>query len=134
MSETNGIDVTKIMEEIRANIKESGADKIPLSFADESSGASASTLDEAVRYLAYNYEVTAYKMLEGNKIKRFFKKCIRKAGSFFVLPIVAQQNKLNYHYYMVCEAVRNQKNEIEDLQKTLADLESKVDALEERKA
>jgi hypothetical protein len=134
MSETNGIDVTKIMEEIRANIKESGADKIPLSFADESSGASASTLDDAVRYLAYNYEVTAYKMLEGNKIKRFFKKCIRKAGSFFVLPIVAQQNKLNYHYYMVCEAVRNQKNEIEDLQKTLADLESKVDALEEKKA
>lgn len=134
MSETNGIDVTKIMEEIRANIKESGADKIPLSFADESSGASASTLDEAVRYLAYNYEVTAYKMLEGNKIKRFFKKCIRKAGSFFVLPIVAQQNKLNYHYYMVCEAVRNQKNEIEDLQKTLADLESKVDSLEEKKA
>lgn len=134
MSETNGIDVTRIMEEIRANIKESGADKIPLSFADESSGASASTLDEAVRYLAYNYEVTAYRMLEGNKIKRFFKKCIRKAGSFFVLPIVAQQNKLNYHYYMVCEAVRNQKNEIEDLQKTLADLESKVDALEEKKA
>ena len=134
MSETNGIDVTRIMEEIRANIKESGADKIPLSFTDESSGASASTLDEAVRYLAYNYEVTAYRMLEGNKIKRFFKKCIRKAGSFFVLPIVAQQNKLNYHYYMVCEAVRNQKNEIEDLQKTLTDLEAKVDALEEKKA
>ncbi|MBQ7275102.1 MAG: hypothetical protein IJR15_06560 [Clostridiales bacterium] len=132
MSETNGIDVTKIMEEIRANIKESGADKIPLSFADEASGASASTLDEAVRYLAYNYEVTAYKMLEGNKIKRLFKKCIRKAGSFFVLPIVAQQNKLNYHYYMVCEAVRNQKNEIADLQKTLTDLEAKVDALEKK--
>ena len=133
MSETNGIDVTKIMEEIRANIKESGADKIPLSFADESSGASASTLDEAVRYLAYNYEVTAYKMLEGNKIKRFFKKCIRKAGSFFVLPIVAQQNKLNYNYYMVCEAVKNQKNEIEDLEKTLASLEARVASLEENK-
>ena len=132
MSETNGIDVTKIMEEIRANIKESGADRIPLSFQDTSSGASASTLDEAVRYLAYNYEVTAYRMLEGNKIKRFFKKCIRKAGSFFVLPIVAQQNKLNYHYYMVCEAVKNQKNEIADLNKTLTDLESKVDALEKK--
>lgn len=132
MSETNGIDVTKIMEEIRANIKESGADRIPLSFQDTSSGASASTLDEAVRYLAYNYEVTAYQMLEGNKLKRFFKKCIRKAGSFFVLPIVAQQNKLNYHYYMVCEAVKNQKNEIADLQKTLSDLESKVDALEKK--
>lgn len=132
MSETNGIDVTKIMEEIRANIKESGADRIPLSFQDTSSGASASTLDEAVRYLAYNYEVTAYRMLEGNKLKRFFKKCIRKAGSFFVLPIVAQQNKLNYHYYMVCEAVKNQKNEIEDLQKTLTSLEAKVDALEKK--
>lgn len=125
------IDVTKIMEEIRANIKESGADKIPLSFQDTSSGASASTLDEAVRYLAYNYEVTAYRMLEGGKIKRFIKKCIRKAGSFFVLPIVAQQNKLNYHYYMVCEAVRNQKTEIEDLEKTLAALEQRVASIEE---
>lgn len=129
----NGIDVTRIMEEIRANIKESGADRIPLSFQDSSSGASSSTLDEAVRYLAYNYEVTAYQMLEGNKFKRFFKKCIRKAGSFFVLPIVAQQNKLNYNYYMVCEAVKNQKNEIEDLEKTLAGLEAKVAALEEKK-
>ena len=129
----NGIDVKKIMEEIRTNIKESGADKIPLSFQDTSSGASASTLDEAVRYLAYNYEVTAYQMLEGGKIKRFFKKCIRKAGSFFVLPIVAQQNKLNYHYYMVCEAVKNQKNEIEDLEKTLASLEARVASLEENK-
>lgn len=125
------IDVTKIMEEIRANIKESGADKIPLSFQDTSSGASASTLDEAVRYLAYNYEVTAYHMLEGGKIKRFIKKCIRKAGSFFVLPIVAQQNKLNYHYYMVCEAVKNQKTEIEDLEKTLAALEQRVASIEE---
>ncbi len=125
------IDVTKIMEEIRANIKESGADKIPLSFQDTSSGASASTLDEAVRYLAYNYEVTAYRMLEGGKIKRFIKKCIRKAGSFFVLPIVAQQNKLNYHYYMVCEAVKNQKTEIEDLEKTLAALEERVASIEE---
>ncbi len=131
MAETNGIDVTKIMEQIRQDIKESGADRIPLSFQD-SNTSSASTLDEAVRYLAYNYEVTAYQMLEGNKIKRFFKKCIRKAGSFFVLPIVAQQNKLNYHYYMVCEAVKNQKNEIADLQKTLSDLESKVDALEKK--
>lgn len=131
MAETNGIDVTKIMEQIRQDIKESGADRIPLSFQDSNS-SSASTLDEAVRYLAYNYEVTAYQMLEGNKIKRFFKKCIRKAGSFFVLPIVAQQNKLNYHYYMVCEAVKNQKNEIADLQKTLTDLESKVDALEKK--
>ena len=131
MAETNGIDVTKIMEQIRQDIKESGADRIPLSFQDSNSTA-ASTLDEAVRYLAYNYEVTAYQMLEGNKLKRFFKKCIRKAGSFFVLPIVAQQNKLNYHYYMVCEAVKNQKNEIADLQKTLTDLESKVDALEKK--
>ena len=131
MAETNGIDVTKIMEQIRQDIKESGADRIPLSFQDSNS-TEASTLDEAVRYLAYNYEVTAYQMLEGNKLKRFFKKCIRKAGSFFVLPIVAQQNKLNYHYYMVCEAVKNQKNEIADLQKTLSDLESKVDALEKK--
>ena len=131
MAETNGIDVTKIMEQIRQDIKESGADRIPLSFQDNNT-SSASTLDEAVRYLAYNYEVTAYQMLEGNKIKRFFKKCIRKAGSFFVLPIVAQQNKLNYHYYMVCEAVKNQKNEIADLQKTLTDLESKVDSLEKK--
>ena len=124
MGENNGIDVTKIMEDIRREIKESGADRIPLSFADEGSSAAASDLDEAVRYLAYNYEVTAYRMLEGGRVKRFFKKCIRKAGSFFVLPIVAQQNKLNYHYYMVSEAVRNQKNEIEELEEKVSLLEA----------
>ncbi len=34
---------------------------------------------------------------------------------------------------MVCEAVKNQKNEIEDLEKTLASLEARVASLEENK-
>jgi len=128
----NNINVDKIMEDIRAQIKESGADKIPLSFAESANaGAGASSnLDEAVQYISYNYEVAAYHMLEGNPVKRFIKKCIRKAGSFFVLPIVAQQNKLNYNFYLVSDAVRNQKHEIEELNGVIDKLESRVKELE----
>ena len=126
----NNINVENIMAEIRANIKESGADKIPLSFNENVNGAQPSNLDEAIQYLSYNYEVQAYHMLEGNAIKRFTKKCIRKLGSFFVLPIVAQQNKLNYNYYMVAEAVKNQKHEISDLEEAIKTLEAKVSELE----
>ena len=61
MSES--IDVTKIMEEIRDNIKTSGADQIPLSFADQKiveKVRSDDKIEEAVRYISYNFEVQPY--------------------------------------------------------------------------
>ena len=129
---SENIDVVKIMEEIRQNIKDSGADKIPLSFVDRRSDTAVSSgdrLDDAVRYISYNYEVQPYQMLTGNPVKVFIKKCIRKAASFFFLPIVGQQNTLNYSYLLVSESVRDQRDEIDQMKKTLEELRGKIDGI-----
>ncbi|SMC75442.1 hypothetical protein SAMN06296952_2609 [Oscillospiraceae bacterium] len=131
MSES--IDVTKIMEEIRDNIKTSGADQIPLSFADQKiveKVRSDDKIEEAVRYISYNFEVQPYQMLEGNPAKVFVKKCIRKLASFFFLPIVGQQNALNQQYLYVAETVLEQREQIALLKEELARLERVVDSRE----
>ena len=131
------INVEKIMESIREEIKTSGADKIPLSFDDSKNHLPASEdpsdrLSSAIKYLSYNYEVQPYQMLTGNPVKVFIKKVFRKIGSFFFIPIVGQQNILNYHFFLVSEAVADQKNEIEELKGILDDLNGKIDKLEGR--
>ena len=128
------IDVEKIMERIRQEIKDTGADKIPLSFEerktdrieDTAVDSDGSRLDEAVKYISYNYEVQPYQQLTGNPVKVFIKKAIRKTASFFFLPVVGQQNTLNFNYFLVSEAVRDQKKEIEELKKTVDELTKKA--------
>ena len=127
----DNINVEKIMQEIRENIKSSGADKITLSFADQApqaiSGATGDRLNDAVQYISYNYEVQPYQLLTGNPVKVFIKKCIRKLASFFFLPIVGQQNTLNYYYLLVAESVKDQRDEIEVMKKSIAELEAKLE-------
>lgn len=135
MADSN-IDIEAIMAEIRENIKTSGADKIPLSFNDSGSSNITSGNDKlsaAVSYVSCNYEVQPYELLTGNPIKVFVKKCIRKLGSFFFLPIVAQQNTLNYNFYMVADAIKDQANEVENLKKKVTDLEKQLADLKEKK-
>ncbi len=130
----NKIDVEKIMERIRQEIKDTGADKIPLSFEerktdrieDTAVDSDGSRLDEAVKYISYNYEVQPYQQLTGNPVKVFIKNAIRKTASFFFLPVVGQQNTLNFNYFLVSEAVRDQKKEIEELKKTVDELTKKA--------
>lgn len=117
------IDVTKIMEGIRAEIKASGADQIPLSFADKIDCKGPSGLDSAVEYISYNYEVQPCQLLVGNPIKVFVKRCIRKLAGFFFLPIVQQQNTLNQYYAYLAETIVDQRNEIESLKEEIKRLE-----------
>lgn len=130
------IDVEKIMEQIREEIRVSGADKIPLSFEDKGAAGAPATvsdgsrLGDAVEYLSYNYEVQPYQLLTGNPVKVFIKKAIRKVAGFFFLPIVGQQNTLNFNFFLVSEAVREQQSEIEELKNVLSGLEDKVKKLE----
>ena len=140
----NDINIELIMKQIREGIKERGADKIPLSFREETHSCGAThangasrdfssrddDISKSVTYLGTNYEVSAYEMLLWNKIKVFIKKVIRKLAAFFVLPIVRQQNILNYHYYRVAEAVAIQRDEVEELKKIENELEKRVEALE----
>lgn len=128
------INVEAIMDEIKSNIKDNGIDKQPLSFADEASHCATSApaggdLYDAVQYISYNYEVNPYQVYTGNPIKVFIKKAIRKVASFFVLPIVAQQNTLNANFMVVSDAVREQKEEIENMKQLLAEINSKIDKL-----
>ena len=129
--EKKEINVEEIMEKIRREIKETGADRIPLSFNDKgntpnvaTSDSDGSRLGDAVSYLSYNYEVQPYQLLTGNPVKVFIKKVIRKTASFFFLPIVGQQNTLNFNFFLVAEAVREQKSEIEELKKTVEELKA----------
>ena len=122
---TGSVDVEKIMEQIRDEIEVSGARDIPLSFEDKGAAGPAATvtdgskLGDAVEYLSYNYEVQPYQLLTGNPVKVFIKKAIRKIAGFFFLPIVGQQNTLNFNFFLVSEAEREQRDEIEELKKML---------------
>lgn len=130
------IDVKKIMSDIREEIKATGRDKEQLSFIDKETALDTSmgdcSFEEALDYISYNYEVKPYEVLQGNKVKIFFKRVIRRLTSFLIMPIVAQQNTLNYHFFRVSEAIETVKNDndeyikkIELLEKRLAELESK---------
>lgn len=124
------INVEKIMDEIRENIKTSGADKIPLTIADQkvakAEAEGPTDLEQAVEYLTYNYEVQPCQLLTGNPVKVFVKRCIRKLAGYFFLPIVQQQNALNQYYLYVAETVVDQKNEIKTLKAELERLEKEA--------
>lgn len=122
------ISVEKIMEDIRNDIKASGRDKIPLSFND--TGSTASNSNSALSYISTHYEIEAYEYLTGNKLKVFVKKVIRKLNSFFYLPVVRQQNTLNYYYYKVIEATYDTNKENQALKKRIDALEDRISKLE----
>lgn len=132
----NDINVEKIMSDIRADIVAKGRDKEKLSFIDQEaaldSNSSDSGLEDAVDYISYNYEVKPYEVLQGNKIAIFFKRVIRRLTSFLIMPIVAQQNTLNYYYYRVSEAILSVKKENEDLLNRAELLEKRLAKLEEQ--
>lgn len=129
MSE-NKINVEEIMKEIRENIEKSGAKDIPLSFAGDttsgSTGSSGDILHEANEYFKTHYQIEPYGPITGNPIKVFIKRAVRKTSSFIVKPIVAQQNNLNFHFWKVSEAVEIQRAQVEDMKRTVAELEEKV--------
>ena len=132
------VDVESIMSKIREDIVNNGRDKEPLNFIDleaaEDKGKTNNDLEEAVDYISCNYEVQPYEVLRGNKIAVFFKRCIRKVTGFFILPIVRQQNTLNYYYYRISETIVDVKNDNEDLKKRADLLEKRISELERKAA
>lgn len=128
----NTVDIERIMEEIRDEIVRTGKDKQPLSFTDVESTKRNGDLDEAIDYISYNYEVQPYAPLPGNKVAVFFKKVIRKITGFFILPVVRQQNTLNYYYYRVSETIGEVRSDNEELKKRADNLEKRIKALEEK--
>ncbi|WP_434309607.1 hypothetical protein [Hominifimenecus sp. rT4P-3] len=132
------INVEKIMEEIRQEIKEKGYDASMLSFqeidgADEKGRLeleehfSMEELERRVQEANMHATVPWYYPVEGNALACFVKKVIRKFGRFMLIPVVETQNESN-HAMVRClnqllACVKAQQETIEALQGQLKELQ-----------
>lgn len=105
------INIEKIMDEIRADIKAKGYTNDMLSFNEVSSikvvdgSFSREEYDTALNYLNNSYNVVSIRPLTGNPLFVFIKRIIRKLAKFYVEPIVASQNEYNAFNVRVLNAL-----------------------------
>lgn len=139
MPENTMINVDEIMAQIRAEIKEKGLDPSMLSFDDvpfdkETSAADVdytpALLQQSADYLGARSQLEPYKQLTGNPIAVFFKKIIRKLVKFYIMPLVTEQNAVNYH---TANAVR-QLNSYVKGGSGMDDIASRLEMLELKQA
>ena len=134
MAET--IDVKSIMSEIREDIQSKGYTNDMLSFDDVimDVGTAQVTKFDKVKFneemfiINHEWNVQAYRPLQGGKVSVFIKKVIRKLVYFFVEPIVVSQdgfnaslartmNQLNCYIDEQNEEIKELKSRIEKLEK-----------------
>lgn len=97
------IDVEKIMEEIRENIKERGYTNDLLSFQDIEINANAyatkfsvSELEKWMKYTNSSHRIEYYhQVIPHNSLKNNVKAIIRKCLRFLLQPLVEEQNYYN---------------------------------------
>lgn len=121
--ENESINIEEIMAEIKQKIKEQGLTADMLSFEDVpyKKNAQSGSASEALDYISTHYYIQPYKELQGNGIKVFFKKVLRKLMKFYVEPVVFEQNDFNANAVTVMRSLSDGKT---------ADLTSKVETLE----
>lgn len=107
------INVLDIMAQIRSSIEDEGRLGEPLHYINEAIAMddfSSDELENAIDYLFYNHEITAYEVLQGNPLKMFIKRVVRRLVRDSVLPVVAKQNELNKRYARVAQIVDSMRN------------------------
>ena len=121
--ENESINIEEIMAEIKQKIKEQGLTADMLSFEDfpYKKNAQSGSASEALDYISTHYYIQPYKELQGNGIKVFFKKVLRKLMKFYVEPVVFEQNDFNANAVTVMKSLSDSKS---------SDMSSKVEALE----
>ena len=134
MSNENGINIESIMKEIRQDIKTKGYNNDLLSFDDVivDTGSIHVTKFDKVKFneeiytVNHEWDVQAYRPLQGNKVAVFVKKVIRKLVYFFVEPIVLAQNGFNASLVRMMNQmncyISERDKEIEDLKAEIAQL------------
>lgn len=153
MDNKSNVDIDKIMSEIRQKIKDEGLTSSMLSFEEIPLDKPSSELDidynpyilkQSAELLCSQNQLTPNKPIEGNPLVRLMKKVIRKLTQFYVLPIVMEQNILNFHNanavsQLYCFARETEKlsekiSELENQhlmdEKRIAELESRLNELE----
>ncbi|MBR0511516.1 MAG: hypothetical protein IJJ81_02945 [Ruminococcus sp.] len=121
--ENGSINIEEIMAEIKQKIKEQGLTADMLSFEDVpyKKNAQSGSASEALDYISTHYYIQPYKELQGNGIKVFFKKVLRKLMKFYVEPVVFEQNDFNANAVTVMKSLSESKSE---------DMSSRVETLE----
>ena len=121
--ENGSINIEETMTEIKQKIKEQGLTADMLSFEDVpyKKNAQSGSASEALDYISTHYYIQPYKELQGNGIKVFFKKVLRKLMKFYVEPVVFEQNDFNANAVTVIKSLTENKS---------ADMSSKVEAME----
>ena len=132
--EMKAVDVEKIMEEIRAEIREKGYKASQLSFRDidgseklkeigDTAQFSLEELEMFVQQVHLRSRVDWYQPVDGGKLAGLFKKVIRRLCRFMLIPLVEKQNESNEAVFLALNQlllyVREQEATIADLQKQL---------------
>lgn len=131
------IDIKKIMEEIREEIKVKGYTVNELSFNDIAipkgydTDTNAIGLSEGIMEAAACQRVDLYYPLSGNAFKVFIKKIIRKLVGWVLIPVTFEQERYNAamvkNIQQVEVYINSQQEEIEDLKMQINKLKSQID-------
>ena len=131
------IDVEKIMEEIRQEIRDKGYKEEDLDFSDiaitatksVSPGYDPDELERQAAYLNANSRNPIYFPLTGNPVKVFIQKVIRRFFLFVIFPAFQFQNKFNTSVTCFLNQVRNYQAENADLKEQLRQQEEQIQTL-----
>ena len=134
------IDVEKIMDEIRQEIREKGYDASMLSFQDVDGEDELSLgqeekfrleeLERRVQEASLRAEVPWYYQAEGSLPVRLMKKVIRKLIRFAYVPIVENQNRENQ---VLAQSLRQLLAYVKEQQERVEILEKRLEAVEDGK-
>lgn len=132
------VDIEKIMQEIRAEIKEKGLDKEILAFETDRSKQSSHVYDcfdfdffvNSIERMNRTCLMQPNKPVEGNPIAVLIKKIIRKLTRFYIAPIVCDQSEFNICATKAANSVRYYiQEEMRDKQR-IDELQNRIEALE----
>lgn len=133
------VDVEKIMEEIRQEIREKGYDASMLSFRDvdgeeellhaQEDKFRLEELERRVQEASLHAEVPWYYQAEGSLPVRLMKKVIRKLIRFAYVPIVESQNRENQ---ALVQSLRQVMAYVKEQQEWIGVLEKRLEALEDQ--
>ena len=132
MSDVVVVDVRKIMEEIRRNIRK----EEDLHFESTLQG-----LREALQYINANYDIPYYWNLGPKGIKSFVRRLIRRVLKFLIPPIVERQSKLNAEFvhsinvlFEMAEKGRAASARLEECEQEIVRLSEAVEELKSAQA
>ena len=125
--DNNNINIEEIMADIRKKIKDENLTADMLSFEDvpykkpvQVKAGTLEAADESLRYLNTRYYIQPYKQLQGNPVKVFIKKVLRKMIKFYIEPVVFEQNDFNANTVVVLNTLSERLDMLQLENKKLA--------------